>query len=364
LSSLASPLAGAFLLIAAPAFASAYGWRRAVPLGAAGAGVAVSVLYGGAGGPFPYLSRVLAWTLIFAVAAVVLTHRLDRPLRILGLTYAPAAVLAFAVPNPIGGNLARLGQLIALPLVWHVLPRLRVGGRKWTIALVFFAALWPVFPSLTSIGKGALDPSQSRPYYTGLLGYLRTQNADSGRLEVVFTREHWESLYVAQNFPLARGWERQTDLGTNHVLYHSLSATAYRRWLDDNAVSLVALPNVPIDFGGVAERSLLQHPPSYLTPVWHDRNWKVWRVQGARGLVSGPATIRDVGAASFVLDFRRPGSATVRIRANEMWSVTRGEGCVSSSPDGWLAVSAEAAGSMTLRARVGVPSLATEKQCS
>jgi hypothetical protein len=362
--SLSSPLPGSFLLLIAPAVATAFGWRRALAFAPALVGVGVSALYGGADGPFPFLGRILVYSIVFAAVAVVLVPRENRPVRVLGLTYGVAAIAAFIVPNPVGGNLGRLGQLIALPMLWHVLPRLRHRGRKLVTVLVVLAAVWPVWPSLTSIGRGAADPSQSREYYAGLLGFLRTQDPTAGRLEVVFTREHWESLYVAQAFPIARGWERQTDLGTNHVLYQPISAAAYRRWLDDNGVSLVALPNVPIDFGGKPEATLLRKPPSYLVPVWHDQNWRVWRVQGATGLVTGPATIHALGAASFVLDFARPGRATVRIRANSMWTVSSGEGCVTSDSAGWLDVTAAVAGPLTLRARMGLPTAAAAARCS
>jgi hypothetical protein len=363
-SSLSSPLSGAFLLLAMPAIASAYGWRRAVPFGTAVAGVAVSFLYGGASGPFPFIVRIFGYVTVFAVLTVVLTRRDDRAIRILGVTYGCAAIVLFAVPNPIGGNYARLGQLIALPLLWHVLPRLRWQRRAAVVPLIVLAALWPVYPSVTSAGRGASDPSQSPSYYDGMLAFLRTQDPTAGRLEVVFTREHWESLYVARTFPIARGWERQTDMGTNQVLYHSISAASYRQWLDDNGVALVALPNVPIDFGGKHEAALLQRPPSYLVPVWHDANWQVWRVQGAHGLVTGPATVRTLGTASVVLDFARPGTATVRIRADGMWDVTSGEGCVRSDSRGWLSVTSSASGPLTLRARMGVPATASGARCS
>lgn len=363
-SSLSSPLAGAFLLLAAPALAAAYGWRRALPLGGAAAGVLVAAVYGGAAGPFPFLGRIMVYVVAFAILAVVLASRPDRWVRVLGLTYGVAAIAVFAIPNPVGGNLARLGQLIALPLVWHLLPRLRWRNRALAVCLVGLAAIWPVWPSVTSTMRGATDPSSSAGYYAGLDAFLGTQDPAAGRLEVVFTREHWESLYVARVFPIARGWERQTDLAVNRTLYHPMSGSAYRRWLQDNGVSLVALPNVPIDFGGKHEAALLRHPPAYLKPIWHDRHWQVWRVRGSHGLVTGPASVRGLGAASFVLDFTRRGTANVRIRADSMWVVTSGHGCVGTDRQGWLTASASGPGPLTLRARVGVPATSSGARCS
>jgi hypothetical protein len=363
-ASLSSPLAGAFVLLIIPALVAAYGWRRTVPFGAGVVGVAISVAYGGAEGPFPYLARVLAWTLIFVVLAAVLTDDRDRPIRVLALTYGAAAVVCFYVPNPIGGNLARLGQLTALPLLCHVLPRLRWRTRVAAGSMAFFAALWPVWPCATAIGRGAADPSQHKAFYTGLLAFLKTQNPIAGRLEVVFTREHWESLWVAQAFPIARGWERQTDLGSNDVLYHRLTGASYRQWLDANAVALVALPRAPIDLGGRHEARLLRHPPAYLKLVWSDANWRVWRVQHARPLVTGPATMRSLGAASFVLDFGRAGTATVRIRGDTMWVPTGSQACVGTDSAGWLTVHADGAAEVTVQARFDLDSVNAGPRCA
>ena len=42
-----------------------------------------------------------------------------------------------------------------------------------------------------------------------------TQHADGTpvRVEVVPTEQHWESVYVARSDLLARGWDRQLDIG-------------------------------------------------------------------------------------------------------------------------------------------------------
>jgi hypothetical protein len=377
--SLSSPLAGAFLLIATPALATAFGVRRSSALLAAGLGVLVSTLVGGAGGPFPFEWHHALSSAAFVGLTLMLTRRRDRAARVFALSYAAAAILAGVIANPIGGNIVRLAQLAALPMVWHLLPSLRIPRlfhgrlrsprlRRSVLggALVLLAASWPAVPAISSIGRGAADPSQSVTFYTGLLRFLRTQDPARGRLEVVFTREHWESLWVAQAFPIARGWERQTDLQVNHVLYHPLTAAGYRRWLDDHAVALVALPRAPIDYGGDAEADLLQHPPKYLVPLWHDSNWRVWGVSHPQHLVSGPATLVNLGPASVVLDFRHAGRATVRIRANPMWQLDRGHGCITTTHAGWLAVSVQTPQTVTLRSRLGIDTLAndTTDRCS
>lgn len=363
-AAVSSPLAGAFVVVALPALGQALGWRRALPLGAAGIGVAVSGVLGGAGGPFPFEALGFVCVLAFASLTFMVTPRSERAARTLAACYLAASVVAFVVPNPVGGNLARFGQLVALPVVWHVAPRLRVG-RMWLAApLAALAALWPAWPAVSSIGRGAADPSKLPAYYAGLLHFLDRQDPTAGRLEVVFTREHWETLWVARAFPIARGWERQTDLANNAVLYQPLTARRYRAWLDRNAVSLVALPTAPIDYGGRAEAALLRHPPSYLIPVWRDANWKVWQVRNAVPLLSGPARMVRLGPASFTVAFAHAGSAVVRIRASGMWTVTAGEGCVGSTNDAWLRLTATAPSTLTIRARVGLSQLNASPHCA
>ena len=361
--SLASPLAGAFLLIATPAVARALGVRRTIPLLAAVTGAVVAATLGGGSGPFPFRLRSLIWIALFVGLTFVCTRRRDAEIRVFAATYALATIAALVVANPIGGNITRFGQLVALPLAWILAARL--GWRTTvTSAMVAMAALWAAWPAIGSITHGAADPSQHRAYYAGLLNQLRRENPREGRLEVVFTREHWESLYVAQAFPIARGWERQTDLAVNPELYHPLTAEKYRHWLDANGVGLVALPSAPIDYGGAAEAALLEHPPAYLIPIWHDHDWRLWRVRDAVPLVSGAATLQTMGTASLVLAFARPGLAEIRVRSSALWNVAGGNGCMSDGHDGWLDVRAATAGTVTLRSRIGSLTQGPSPACS
>ena len=50
------------------------------------------------------------------------------------------------------------------------------------------------------------------------------------------TRNHWEATYLAEDYPLARGWHRQLDRKVNPLFYdsdHPLTPDAYRDWLRD-----------------------------------------------------------------------------------------------------------------------------------
>ena len=349
--SLASPLAGFFLLLAGFTWAFDVGWRRALPLGAAVSGSVVSLVVGGAGGSFPFPWDGLLDLLVFVTATLVLVPRRYPLIRRFVLFYAPVAVFSFVIPNPVGGNVVRLAQLFAVPAAFWMLARHRKVLVVVAIGLLP-ALVWQFYPIGAAAAHAADDPSVNASYYTGLLGFLSTQDPANGRLEIPFTREHWEADRVAPYFPIARGWERQTDYKYDAVLYSPLTPDSYRQWLTSAGVDLVALPDAPIDYGGRAEQSLLAHPPPYLVPVWHDAHWQVWRVAGAQPLASG-ATLTQLGTASFQLRFAAPGDAVVRVRMSSLWQVTSGQGCVLPTVpggDNWVHVHATEPGTLVVNA--------------
>jgi hypothetical protein len=338
LASLSSPLAGGFLLLALPSVVAGRGVRRAVPLTAAAGGLVVAAVVGGAGGPFPCPWVALFAVAVFCVAMLVWAPPENRAMRYFALCYLACAVLAFVLPNPVGGNITRLGKVLAIPLACLYLPvrppRIRVPAGL----VAALAIAWPTVPFITSATDGAADPSRSAQYYAGLLGYLRHNAGPGSRVEIPFTREHWEAYFVAQDIPIARGWERQSDLQYNAALYRPLTAQAYRRWLDDNAVDYVALPDVALDSGGEPEAALLRHAPAYLVPAWHDAHWQVWRVRDPAAMVTGPASLVSLHTSVVELRFTAAGRAVVHIRGNDLWQTRTSGTCLSANADGWLVV--------------------------
>ena len=143
-----------------------------------------------------------------------------------------------------------------------------------------------------------------------------------GRVEVVPTRRHWETVYVASEVPLARGWERQLDIGRNAIFYEDdLDRAGYHRWLLDNAVRYVALADVALDPSAGAEADLVRGRPAYLEAVWRNEHWVLFRVVDARPLVEGPARLVRSGPADVVLDVTGPGPVLVRVRWSSHWSL-------------------------------------------
>jgi len=356
--SLSSPLAGLFLLLAGVSWIADLGWRRALPLAAAGIGSLVSAALGGGAGRFPCDWYDVGGVLIFAALTLLFAPAHLAVLRRFALLYAATTIALFLVPNAVGGNMSRLGRLVALPIAAYVLVRHQRRLRLLAVALVP-ALIWQFLPVTSAIARASGDPSSNVTYYTGLMRFLGTQDPAAGRLEVPFTREHWEAARVAPAFPIARGWERQLDVQYNSALYQPLTAASYRAWLDSSAVALVALPDAPLDYGGQAEAQLLQHPPPYLRLIWHDAHWRVWRVVNAQPLVSGAGvSLTQLDSSSFQLNFQAPTTAIVRIRASNLWRIDNGAGCLLTGADDWLRLRAFAPGLVTAHARVSLRGLA------
>ncbi len=347
LTSLASPLAGFFLLLAALAWWRTKPLRSLLPLGGAMIGAAAVLMFPEQG-TFPFPLSTLIAVLLVAGVGLAIVPRSSPVIRRALMIYALIAIPLFLLPNPIGGNLARPGSLLAVPVAMIALRDRRVWAGLVLVPLL----VWhfePIVPALANRG----DPSARSSYYTGLLGYLKGHDQPFGRLEIPFTRNHWEARYVAPTMPLARGWERQLDLRYNEILYSkSLNQATYHEWLVENGVRWVALPAEPLDASSEAEYAVIRSKPSYLQPVWHDANWELWSVRGSDGLTTGPATMLKLTAESFTLRFTAPGNALVRIHSNSYWSVVgNAPACVNSTAEGWTSVTSSGTGVVTVVSR-------------
>jgi hypothetical protein len=334
LCSLSSPLAGAFLAIAGAAWFLAQRDRRvgaAAMTGAAVLPIAVVALMFPTSGAEPYEPWALAWDLAICLA-IAIALREHKEARWGAALFALAAIGSFVVPSALGGNVSRLGQYIAGPLLACVLlPRRRV-----LLALLAAPLLvWQWIPAVDGIAFAHEDPSTHASYYQPVVAYLEAQPGAIGRVEVPSTFRHWEAAYVAPHLLLARGWERQLDIAYNPLFYSApLTATTYHQWLTENGVRFVALPDAQLDDSSHGERALLLRGLPYLHRVWSDPHWTVWRVDDFHGLVVGDASLTTLTADRLTIDVRTPGTIELRVRATSHWKVDNG-GCAASTADGW-----------------------------
>jgi hypothetical protein len=312
LTSVASPVAGAFLALAGVAGAlgavlskKGHLARRHIALAheAARTGedtrrclalslaalvpiLALSVAYP-EGGYEPFAASAF-WPALAGVVLIALllpqgplTPRGRLVVRAGAALYALALIGAYAIPTPLGGNAARLGPLLAGPLLAGVL----WDTRRTTLLLLAPVLLyWQLATPIRDYSSIAGDPSVNASYYTPVLAELERLSAGKPTIvEVPLTKAHWESAYLAGHggISLARGWERQLDTRYAALFYRpTLSAAAYREWLQQNKVQYVALPDAPLDKAGRLEGALIARGLPYLRELWRSQHWRVYRVMG------------------------------------------------------------------------------------
>lgn len=347
LTALASPVAAIFLAMAATAYAVAEPWpapstwrgvlseRRLSGLGLAAATVVpvgvLSVAFP-EGGIEPFVVSAYWPVLALAAVGLWLIPREERTLRAGVVLYALGCTAAFVLETPVGGNSARLGALCAGPLLALALwPRRRVVLALLALPLLF----WQWTSAYHDVRSANGDPSVEAAFYAPLNAFLDRAEArgEIGRVEIPFTKLHWESRYVAPRHELARGWERQLDHKVNSVFYEGeLTPARYRAWLDRMAVRWVALPDTRFDYSARAEAKLIAGGLPYLREAWSGDGWRIFAVEDPAPLVSGPASITGLSPDTVTLDVRRPGELHLRMHWTPYWAVARGDACVA--PDG------------------------------
>jgi hypothetical protein len=191
---------------------------------------------------------------------------------------------------------------------------------------------------------------------------LRDHAAAAVRIEVPFTRSHWEAAWLAPHVELARGWERQLDKRYDEELESSsLTAAGYRRWLDHDGVSYVALPDVPFDQSSDAEVRLIRGGLPYLREQLHTAHWRVFKVLGASPIVTSLGAdgwsggmagwLTALGIDSFRLRLPAAGRYLVKVHYTPYWTVTGGTGAVGQGPGGFTEVRVARAGALTVATR-------------
>jgi hypothetical protein len=222
----------------------------------------------------------------------------------------------------------------------------------WLLALIALPLLvWQWVAPVTDWARAAGDPAIHRDYYAGLVAFLDTHGGSAPyRVEIPFTQNHWEARWVAPSHPLARGWLRQLDTQRNPIFYDGrpLTAARYDRWLHDNAVRYVALPDTRLDASAQAEARLLRAGDAALREVWRDAHWRVFAVRRPRPLATGAARAIALDGEQVTLAARRAGDVDLRVRFNPYWRLTGGRGCVARSPEGWTRVRVGGPGTVVL----------------
>jgi hypothetical protein len=339
ISALASPVAALFAALGAAAYAiGRYIRTRTVAAALPGALAVVAALLPvllltiafPEGGSEPFTLATLWPIIAIAAVALAIVPRREWTLRAGIVLYATGCIISFSIATPVGSNAARLGPLVAGPLAALLWYRRRVAWLAvMALPLLYFQWQAPIRDVRTSAG----DPSVSAAYYQPLLAFLGRQTGPPFRVEIPFTRFHWEAYQVAPRFPLARGWERQLDIKYNPLFYGGpLNAATYDTWLHQLAVRFVAVPDASLDFSAHKEVALIDRGLPYLRLVYRTRHWRVYAVENATPIVGGTARLEALGPNSVTIDARHAGTVLVRVRFSPYWKLGEGSGCVA--PDG------------------------------
>ncbi len=247
------------------------------------------------------------------------------------LLSAVLVVAAYVFPTPVGTNATRLPELFAAPTIVAVASVPLVAVIAATVSTIL---LLP--PASITEARERGDPALSAEFYAPLLDQLVARGVD-GPIEVVPTQRRGEAAAVPPVVPIARGWLRQVDIERNPIFYAgSLNPDTYRKWLDDNAVSYVAVSNGPYDWPAPDEAALVRSGLPYLQPVWWNRTWTLYAVASPRPVIAFPGRVIARDPVSLTVSLPEPGDYAVRVRWSRYLSAS--DGCMRPTEDGWSEV--------------------------
>ncbi len=321
----ASPVAGVLLLIPVGAMVINDRSQRSASLAAVSgvlAAAALSHWLFPLPGYEPFNRGLMLTCLVIQLG--IAAAPVSRRLRIAALLGALLIVATYLVHTPLGGNVARL-SVILMPAAAAA----ELATRRMTAYAI--ASVLLIYPIAQATGDVATSRDQSaRPSFaTGLERQLANYPiAQTQRIEVVDAINHWGSVRLAgAGFSIARGWLTQVDEVRNPEFYNNapLTAKSYRVFLDQTASGYVAVErSAPLDSGSQAEAGLISRGLPYLTEVWSDPDWKLYRVSAPTPLATGVASVVRTTNTGLILDAKSPGRVELDINWSPYLTVTGG----------------------------------------
>ena len=261
-----------------------------------------------------------------------------------------AALLAFAIATPMGGNASRLGVAFAGPLL--LCAALAAGDAAPPARLVLAAAIpllgWQWWAPVRETIKGAVDPSGA-----GARTSRRCCAFLDARAEAAGPRRgpvHAPALGVGPrrartSRSRAAGRRSSTSSTTRSFAPRAaarLTPRALPRWLRREGVHYVALPDVALDPTGRAEARA--HPPRPAVPAPRlsaTATGRSTRCSARPASTDGVGRLTRLGPQSFTL---RARTARLHARARALHARTgasrAAHGCVIARAGGWTLVCA------------------------
>jgi hypothetical protein len=342
LSAAASPVAGLFTAFAGAVLFLTGSRHDGLVLGApALAATALVALAFPTGGVEPFLANTFSLISAATLILVVLLPADERRLRIGALLYLGMCLALLAMDTPVGGNATRLGAMLAAPLF-----ALGAWGRRplWVVGLALLPLIyWQWVAPVRDLTEAVGEPSVEEAYYEPLLDELdRRAPAEPFRVQIPPTRNRWEAAFVAERYPLARGWLRQLESDDFDLFQDgNLTPEAYREWLDQRGVAFVAVSvDAKPDYLAEDEIDLIHSDLPYLDEVWSSEDWELYEVANPARIGPPPFELTDDG---FNLEAEAPGEIPVAVRFSPYFQVLEGDACVREDGD-WSVVEAQAPG--------------------
>ncbi|KQR99380.1 hypothetical protein ASG12_00580 [Williamsia sp. Leaf354] len=366
-SGLASPLAPAFVGLATVPFLLGGGHRSrtvwSVLIGS-GLGVVVPFALFGAPGAQGFPWTTLVWTILIGLGAgYAITEAPQRWIAPLAMV---TAIVVFAIPNGIGSNLSRFFCLVVPCLIlWfsrRALPILLVT----LVPAVSYAGFVAVADQVAVANAGDTEKN----YEPLRLALLRGPGLVNHRVELIDAGTHAGSHELGSLVKLARGWENQSDSRFNPIFYDkdALTPLSYRRWLNENAVSWVAVSDEPLRQAR-SEAALVNAGLPYLTREWGNDEWTLYRVANPGSVVAPPLSLVTETPAQMVVEIPDTGTHPIQIRPNR-YLVARDvddptvSACIDQTEQGWITVRAPQPGTYRLEGPLSVRGVLSEQSPS
>ncbi|MEU5178526.1 MFS transporter [Streptomyces longwoodensis] len=336
LATMASPVAGLFVGLIAVALFLQKRRPGAWALGLAPAAVvAVSAWLFPFSGTQPMSFGSASLPFVYAVIVFLVVPRDWKTVRITAAVYGLAVLGVWIVSSQIGSNITRLAMLFAGVVLVCALPFAVPRTRKWYVIVVAIAGFvsWIGFKSVDDVVRTTPAASWAREL-APLVNQLQGVGAEKGRVEVVPARSHREASALAPYVNLARGWNRQADMERNPLFYDdTLNSANYHEWLQRWAVHFVVVPkDKPDGDGGERERELVQRGLPYLTQIWGDANWQLFRVTDPAPLAEPHAVVQRAEQGEWTIDVQRAGRVLIRIPYSPWLSIVDAQGKSLKAP--------------------------------
>jgi hypothetical protein len=326
----ASPVAGLFVGLVAVALFLQKRRPGAYALGLAPAAVVgVSAWLFPFSGTQPMLFGSVVLPFLFSGFVYFLVPSQWKTVRITAGVYGLSVVLVWLISSQIGSNITRLAMLFAGVVLMAALPFTVPRSRRWYALVVASAGFvaWIGFKAVDDTINAMPAASWAREL-APIVDQLQEVGAEKGRVEVVPARSHREASALAPYVNLARGWNRQADMERNPLFYDdTLNSANYHEWLKRWAVHYVVLPkDEPDGDGGERERELVQRGQPYLTQVWGDANWQLFKVTDPTPLADPPAVVERAGQDEMTIRVKEAGRVLIRVPYSPWLGLVDAEG--------------------------------------